>query len=41
MMQVPAGPASGKYGGFGSEDLEKHGYTAGQFNQPYDPFMKN
>ena len=40
-MVTPAGPASGKYGGFGSEDLERNGYKAGQFNQPYDPYMKN
>jgi len=25
----PAAPASGKYGGFGSEDLERHGYKPG------------
>lgn len=36
-----AGPASGKYGGFGSEDIAKLGYgKEGQFNQPYDPYTK-
>jgi hypothetical protein len=36
-----AAPASGKYGGFGSEDIAKLGYgKEGQFNQPYDPYTK-
>ncbi len=34
----PAGPASGKYGGFGSEDIAKFGYQPGKFNTPYDPY---
>lgn len=33
-----AAPASGKYGGFGSEDIDKFGYKPGFFNAPYDPF---
>lgn len=36
----PAAPASGKYGGFGSEDIDKLGYNAGKFNQVYDPYTK-
>lgn len=35
-----AAPASGKYGGFGSEDIHRFGYKAGQFNAPYDPYEK-
>lgn len=36
-----AAPASGKYGGFGSEDIAKLGYgKEGQFNQAYDPYTK-
>lgn len=35
-----AAPASGKYGGFGSEDIDKCGYKPGYFNAPYDPFSK-
>jgi len=36
-----AGPASGKYGGFGSEDIKKLGYNReGQFSAPYDPYTK-
>ena len=36
-----AAPASGKYGGFGSEDIKKLGYNQeGQFNAPYDPYTK-
>lgn len=37
-----AAPASGKYGGFGSEDIAKLGYgKEGQFSQPYDPYTKS
>ena len=36
-----AAPASGKYGGFGSEDIAKFGYQPGKFNAPYDPYTKN
>lgn len=35
-----AAPASGKYGGFGSEDIDKFGYKAGKFNNVYDPYSK-
>ena len=36
-----AGPASGKYGGFGSEDIKRLGYNQeGQFSAPYDPYTK-
>lgn len=36
-----AAPASGKYGGFGSEDIHKLGYgDAGQMGKAYDPFSK-
>lgn len=38
---MPAAPASGKYTGFGSEDINRLGYNKeGQFNQPYDPYTK-
>ena len=38
---MPAAPASGKFGGFGSEDLTKFGYNQpGQFGQAYDPYVK-
>lgn len=36
----PAAPASGKYGGFGSEDIDKFGYNPGKFNAVYDPYTK-
>jgi hypothetical protein len=36
----PAAPASGKYGGFGSEDMDKFGYNPGKFNSVYDPYTK-
>ena len=36
----PAAPASGKYGGFGSEDMDKFGYNPGKFNNVYDPYTK-
>lgn len=40
-MASAAGPASGKYTGFGSEDINRLGYNKeGQFNQPYDPYTK-
>lgn len=40
-MANPAAPASGKYTGFGSEDINRLGYNKeGQFNQPYDPYTK-
>ncbi len=36
-----AGPASGKYGGFGSEDIARLGYNSeNKFNAPYDPYTK-
>ena len=36
-----AGPASGRYGGFGSEDIARLGYnTENKFNAPYDPYTK-
>ena len=36
-----AAPASGKYGGFGSEDIARLGYnTENKFNAPYDPYTK-
>lgn len=41
-----AGPASGKYGGFGSEDMAKLGYGnqggsfGNKYNVPYDPYTK-
>lgn len=35
-----AAPASGKYGGFGSEDIKNMGYKPGYFNAPYDPYVK-
>ena len=36
-----AGPSSGKYGGFGSEDIARLGYnTENKFNAPYDPYTK-
>ncbi len=36
-----AGPASGKYGGFGSEDIARLGYNQeNKFNAPYDPYTK-
>jgi hypothetical protein len=36
-----AAPASGKYTGFGSEDINRLGYNKeGQFAQPYDPYTK-
>lgn len=37
----PAAPASGKYGGFGSEDMANFGYQPGKFNQAYDPYTKS
>jgi len=40
-MSNPAAPASGKYTGFGSEDINRLGYNKeGQFSQPYDPYTK-
>ncbi len=36
-----AAPASGKYDGFGSEDMAKIGYQPGKFNEPYDHFTKD
>lgn len=37
-----AAPASGKYGGFGSEDINKLGYgDTGQMGKAYDPFSKS
>lgn len=39
---MSAAPASGKFGGFGSEDLTKFGYNQpGQFGQAYDPYVKS
>ena len=36
-----AGPASGKYSGFGSEDIARLGYgQENKFNAPYDPYTK-
>ena len=36
-----AAPASGKYGGFGSADLQRLGYnTENKFSAPYDPYTK-
>jgi hypothetical protein len=36
-----AAPPSGKYAGFGSEDINRLGYNKeGQFAQPYDPYTK-
>ena len=36
-----AGPASGKYGGFGSEDIARLGYNnENKFSAPYDPYTK-
>ncbi len=36
-----AGPASGKYSGFGSEDINRLGYNnQNKFNAPYDPYTK-
>ena len=36
-----AGPASGKYTGFGSEDIARLGYNQeNKFNAPYDPYTK-
>ena len=36
-----AGPASGKYSGFGSEDIARLGYNqSNKFNAPYDPYTK-
>ena len=41
MQASAAGPASGKYGGFGSEDIARLGYnTENKFNAPYDPYTK-
>jgi hypothetical protein len=35
-----AAPASGKYGGFGSKDIEQFGYNnPSKFGQPYDPYV--
>lgn len=41
-MTTAAGPASGKYGGFGSEDIARLGYgQGGGFSAPaYDPYTK-
>jgi hypothetical protein len=41
-MGGSAGPASGKYGGFGSEDIARLGYgQEGKFNNNvYDPYTK-
>lgn len=37
-----AAPASGKYGGFGSEDISKFGYKAATLgNSSYDPYVKS
>jgi hypothetical protein len=39
--QPSAGPASGKYTGFGSEDINRLGYNdQNKFNAPYDPYTK-
>ena len=36
-----AGPASGRYGGFGSEDIARLGFNQeNKFNAPYDPYTK-
>ena len=36
-----AGPASGKYSGFGSEDIARMGYNnENKFAAPYDPYTK-
>ena len=36
----PAGPASGKYGGFGSKDMEQFGYNnPDKFGSAYDPYV--
>lgn len=41
MQQSAAGPASGKYGGFGSEDIARLGYNnENKFSAPYDPYTK-
>ncbi len=40
-QRIGAGPPSGKYAGFGSEDINRLGYNKeGQFAQPYDPYTK-
>lgn len=40
-MPSSAGPASGKYTGFGSEDINRLGYNQkDRFNAPYDPYTK-
>lgn len=39
-FEQSAAPASGKYGGFGSEDISKLGYQPGKFNTVYDPYTK-
>ena len=37
---IPAGPASGKYGGFGSKDMEQFGYNnPDKFGSAYDPYV--
>ena len=45
---ISAAPASGKYGGFGSEDINKYGagnagggYNPNLFNNQYDPYTKS
>ena len=35
---LSAAPASGKYGGFGSEDINKFGYQSSKYNTSYDPY---
>lgn len=40
-MGGSAAPASGKYGGFGSQDIAKLGYNQqGKFDAPYDPYTQ-
>lgn len=36
-----AGPASGRYGGFGSDDIARLGYgQQNKFDAPHDPYTK-
>lgn len=38
---MSAAPASGKYTGFGSDDIKNLGYNnKDKFNAPYDPYTK-
>ena len=39
-MATPSQPASGKYGGFGSKDMEQFGYNdSNKFGSAYDPYV--